>query len=72
MRKLLIWLPLGMFLIFLVVFAGGLISPESKTIPSKLIEKDFEQALGKALKLADDAKAAYLPGWAGIQSRIEA
>lgn len=39
MRKLLIWLPLAMFIAFLVVFAGGLISPESKTIPSKLIGK---------------------------------
>ena len=44
MRKLLIWLPLGMFLIFLVVFAGGLISPESKTIPSKLIGKPMPAA----------------------------
>ena len=39
MRKLLIWLPLAMFLVFMVVFAGGLISPESKTIPSKLVGK---------------------------------
>lgn len=39
MRKLLIWLPLGLFLIFMVVFASGLISPESKTIPSKLVGK---------------------------------
>ena len=39
MRRLLIWLPLGMFLLFLVVFAGGLIRPESKTIPSKMVGK---------------------------------
>lgn len=39
MRKLLIWLPLGLFITFLVVFATGLISPESKTIPSKLVGK---------------------------------
>lgn len=32
------------------------------------IEKDFEKALGKALKLAHDGKAAYLPGWTGRQS----
>ena len=39
MRKLLIWLPLALFLVFLGVFASGLISPESKTIPSKLVGK---------------------------------
>lgn len=39
MRKLLIWLPLAMFLIFLLVFAGGLIKPEGRVIPSKLIGK---------------------------------
>lgn len=39
MRKLLIWLPLGLFILFLIVFASGLISPESKTIPSKLVGK---------------------------------
>ena len=50
MRRLLIWLPLAMFLIFLVVFAGGLIRPESKTIPSKLIGKPMPRfALGPAL-----------------------
>ena len=43
MRKLLIWLPLAMFLAFMVVFAGGLISPESKTIPSKLVGKPMPQ-----------------------------
>jgi len=42
-RKLLIWLPLAMFLAFMVVFAGGLISPESKTIPSKLVGKPMPQ-----------------------------
>jgi len=43
MRKLLIWLPLAMFLAFMVVFAGGLISPESKSIPSKLVGKPMPQ-----------------------------
>ena len=39
MKKLLIWLPLGLFILFLAVFAGGLLKPESKTIPSKLVGK---------------------------------
>jgi len=50
MRKLLIWLPLGLFITFLVVFATGLISPESKTIPSKLVGKPMPPfALGPGL-----------------------
>jgi cytochrome c biogenesis protein CcmG/thiol:disulfide interchange protein DsbE len=50
MRKLLIWLPLGLFLIFLIVFATGLVSPESKTIPSKLVGKPMPAfALGSAV-----------------------
>ena len=39
MKRLIIWLPLALFIVFLGVFAGGLISPESKTIPSKLVGK---------------------------------
>jgi cytochrome c biogenesis protein CcmG/thiol:disulfide interchange protein DsbE len=39
MRRLLIWLPLALFVLFLAVFAGGLIRPESKVIRSKLIGK---------------------------------
>ncbi|WP_340314969.1 DsbE family thiol:disulfide interchange protein [Rhizorhabdus argentea] len=58
MRKLLIWLPLGLFLVFLGVFAGGLISPESKTIPSKLVGKPMP---GFALPAA-------LPGKPGLNS----
>jgi hypothetical protein len=38
------------------------------TIGREAIEKDFEKALQKALKLARDSKAAYLPGWVGTQS----
>ncbi|MES2497227.1 MAG: DsbE family thiol:disulfide interchange protein [Pseudomonadota bacterium] len=50
MRKLLIWLPLGLFITFLVVFATGLISPESKTIPSKMVGKPMPPfALGPGL-----------------------
>lgn len=58
MRKLLIWAPLGMFVIFLVVFAGGLLSPESKTIPSKMIGKPMP---GFTL-------AAAVPGKPGLSS----
>jgi cytochrome c biogenesis protein CcmG/thiol:disulfide interchange protein DsbE len=58
MRKLLIWLPLALFLVFLGVFAGGLISPESKTIPSKLVGKPMP---GFAL-------APAVPGKAGLTS----
>jgi cytochrome c biogenesis protein CcmG/thiol:disulfide interchange protein DsbE len=39
MKRLIIWLPLALFLIFLAVFAGGLIRPESKTIRSQLVGK---------------------------------
>jgi hypothetical protein len=31
----------------------------------KLIEKDFERALERALKFAKSADADYLPGWCG-------
>ena len=58
MRKLLIWAPLGMFILFLVVFAGGLLSPESKTIPSKMIGKPMP---GFALPAA-------VPGKPGLSS----
>jgi len=58
MRKLLIWLPLGLFLLFLVVFASGLISPESKTIPSKLVGKPMPSF----------ALAPAVPGKPGLAS----
>jgi hypothetical protein len=34
-------------------------------IKAKLIEKDFESALARALDLAKSPDAAYLPGWCG-------
>ena len=39
-----------------------------KAIPLRLVEKDFDKALVKALKLARGGRAAYLPGWAGVQT----
>lgn len=38
-RKLLIWLPLGLFLAFLALFASGLLKPDDRIITSKLIGK---------------------------------
>lgn len=37
MRKLLIWLPLALFLGFLALFASGLLKPDDRIITSKLI-----------------------------------
>jgi hypothetical protein len=34
-------------------------------IPRRLIDKNFERALGKALELAHGKHADYLPGWCG-------
>jgi hypothetical protein len=31
----------------------------------KLVERDFERALEKALQLAEGKDASYLPGWCG-------
>ena len=58
MKKLLIWLPLGLFILFLIVFAGGLIRPESKTIPSKMVGKPMPAF----------ALAPALPGKPGVSS----
>jgi hypothetical protein len=35
-------------------------------VPGKLLDKDFDAALERAVDLANRKKAAYLPGWAGI------
>jgi cytochrome c biogenesis protein CcmG/thiol:disulfide interchange protein DsbE len=39
MKRLILWMPLILFVAFVGVFAAGLISPASKTIPSQLIGK---------------------------------
>ena len=36
-----------------------------RRIKSKLVEADYEKALGKAVVLAHSATAGYLPGWCG-------
>ena len=58
MKRLIIWLPLGLFILFLGVFASGLISPESKTIPSKMVGKPMPSF----------ALAAAVPGKPGLSS----
>ena len=35
-------------------------------VPGKLLASDFDKALARAVDLAQKKKAAYLPGWAGI------
>ncbi len=37
MRKLLIWLPLGLFLAFVALFASGLFKPDDRVIHSRLV-----------------------------------
>lgn len=36
-----------------------------RRISPKLVEKDFEQAVGKAMAAAGQQEASYLPGWCG-------
>jgi cytochrome c biogenesis protein CcmG/thiol:disulfide interchange protein DsbE len=54
MKRLIIWLPLVLFIGFLGVFAGGLIRPESRTIRSHLVGKPMPAF---ALPPAFDGKA---------------
>ena len=49
MKRFLLWAPLGVFVLFVSVFAAGLIKPESRVIPSRLIGQpvpDFTLAAG--------------------------
>lgn len=39
MKRLILWAPLALFVLFLAVFATGLIKPESKTIRSQMVGK---------------------------------
>lgn len=39
MKRLLIWLPLALFLAFLALFASGLLKPDDRIITSKLVGK---------------------------------
>jgi cytochrome c biogenesis protein CcmG/thiol:disulfide interchange protein DsbE len=49
MKRLILWLPFGLFVIFLAVVATGLYAPTERTIPSALIGQpvpDFDLAPG--------------------------
>ena len=51
MKKLLIWLPLALFLGFFGLFASGLLRPDDRIISSKLVGKplpafDVDRRLG--------------------------
>lgn len=60
MRKLLIWLPLALFVGFLALFASGLLKPDDRIITSKLV--------GKALpSFALPAAASERPALASAQ-----
>jgi len=37
MKRLILWAPLGLFVLFVAVFASGLIAPASRDIPSRMI-----------------------------------
>lgn len=39
MKRLILWAPLAIFLLFLAIFVGGLIKPESRMIRSRMIGK---------------------------------
>jgi cytochrome c biogenesis protein CcmG/thiol:disulfide interchange protein DsbE len=58
MKKLLIWAPLAVFVLLLAVVGMGLIHPEGKTIPSKMIGKPMPSF----------ALAPGLPGKPGVSS----
>lgn len=39
MTRLILWMPLAVFVIFLAIFAAGLVKPESQTIRSQMVGK---------------------------------
>jgi cytochrome c biogenesis protein CcmG, thiol:disulfide interchange protein DsbE len=53
MRRMLLWLPLGVFLLFVAVVAAGLLSPPDRTIRSRLVGQplpEFELPQGQPAK----------------------
>jgi cytochrome c biogenesis protein CcmG/thiol:disulfide interchange protein DsbE len=45
MKRLILWVPLGIFLLFVITVSAGLYSPAERTIRSRLVGKaipDFE------------------------------
>ncbi|HEX2763779.1 MAG TPA: DsbE family thiol:disulfide interchange protein [Allosphingosinicella sp.] len=57
MRRLLLWLPLGLFLAFVVTVASGLRRPADTSIPSQMIGK----------RMPDFVLAPALPGRPGLR-----
>lgn len=60
MRRLILWAPLGIFLIFIVTVAVGLYSPSDRTIRSRLIGKQMPAF----------ALPAALPDRPGLESAV--
>jgi cytochrome c biogenesis protein CcmG, thiol:disulfide interchange protein DsbE len=59
MRRLVLWLPLGLFAVFLVTVAVGLYAPSDRTIRSRLIGQELpEFALPQALPNKPTVRAA--------------
>jgi cytochrome c biogenesis protein CcmG, thiol:disulfide interchange protein DsbE len=59
MKRMLLWLPLAIFLLFVVVVAAGLLSPSDRTIRSKLVGQ----------LLPEFALPAAQPGRPGLASK---
>jgi len=50
-RRLILWVPLGLFVLFLAVIAAGLFAPAERTVPSALVGQpvpEFDLAPGMA------------------------
>lgn len=63
MKRLILWAPLIVFVVFVGVFAAGLISPASKTIPSQLVGKPLPDfALPQAVPERPGLGSADLAG----------
>lgn len=63
MKPLVLWVPLAIFLVFLVTVASGLYSPSDRKIPSRLVGKPIpEFALSAAMPQKPGLKSAYFKG----------
>lgn len=63
MKPLVLWVPLAIFLVFLVTVAAGLYSPSDRKIPSRLVGKPIpEFALSAAMPQKPGLKSAYFKG----------
>ena len=63
MKPLVLWVPLAIFLVFLVTVASGLYSPSDRKIPSRLVGKPIpEFALSAAMPQKPGLNSAYFKG----------